>query len=993
MGDILDDEIIIEGDEGYAIDIEDSSTGILNEDQEKEIMKYLQTEIRDVEEGNERIEFIERVDKWRRQREAQPEQKMKNYPWKNACFHEDVQILSNKGWKSVKNIEVGDKVLSREPLTGKAEFKPVTETFVFNAPKEGLIRMKNLFFDIQVTGNHKFLLESRNGLKTKIVTAEEVLKGFKGEGNNMVPLVCEIEEEPAISFFGYNPEDFLSFAGWYISEGWAYKNKCLGIAQSRDANPENVFEINLLLNRLGWDYTYNGSSFLVNVDQAIVNFFKPLGRSWEKYIPRILLETSKEQLQYLYDALIKGDGCESWAKDKHRNFPRTSYYTVSPQLADDVQELATRLGISASITTREPIEGGKIKGRRITGARKGYTVGMRFTKQSRFRHDRCKIECVPYKEKVYCVDVPENHTIYARQNGLPLWTMNSNVSVPIAMTNANGIFALLKSTFSRRVPFWSVVVDDPNLSDKAQALEALLSTLAESSNHMNIRKKNSNILYDLASLGTEFVKIPWTIKRLNIKRKNSETGAIETITKKVKNTPDLVPIRLEDFLTRSYWGSDIQNAPWIAHKIHFMKHELMERDYAGIFNNVDIVLNGPSDEIDDNREKSLQRGGLDHNKTGVASVYDVYEVYFYWDVDGNGIEEDMVAWIDPISGTFLRVEYNSLGIRPIVRMPYFERPDELYAIGTGWMVENLQDEIDALHNMRIDGTHISMLQMFVSRRGSGLGPNEEFRPLKHIIVDDPLADFNVVKFPDLGYGTLQAELMTKEYADRVTGSADAMMGFESKSAGTRATSSGTQFLAQQGSRIFTAISESVEDAYGEIGQVVVFQIIKNKNLIINELDKLVSPEYVVPLKEVLNMNVEDIPTTFKFKVQTTQAEKTEDVRRQSILTLFQLYSMGGEKLIQLAGVVFNPQMQLPPEAKEAAMKFYIGGTKMLDQIMEFFGEDERKSYLPYIKDLEFMTKAIENMKDQKLEMMKGQMNNQGPGPGLGQGQGGMLSGQ
>ena len=51
------------------------------------------------------------------------------------------------------------------------------------------------------------------------------------------------------------------------------------------------------------------------------------------------------------------------------------------------------------------------------------------------------------------------------------------------------------------------------------------------------------------------------------------------------------------------------------------------------------------------------------------------------------------------------------------------------------------------------------------------------------------------------------------------------MGFESKSAGTRATSSGTQFLAQQGSRIFNAISESVEDAYGEIGQMVVFQIV------------------------------------------------------------------------------------------------------------------------------------------------------------------------
>ena len=84
MSDILNDEIIIGEDEGFEIEVEDTSTGILTEDQEKEIMEYLQTEIRDVEEGGERGEFLDRVDKWRRQREAQPEQKVKNYPWQNA---------------------------------------------------------------------------------------------------------------------------------------------------------------------------------------------------------------------------------------------------------------------------------------------------------------------------------------------------------------------------------------------------------------------------------------------------------------------------------------------------------------------------------------------------------------------------------------------------------------------------------------------------------------------------------------------------------------------------------------------------------------------------------------------------------------------------------------------------------------------------------------------------------------------------------------------
>jgi len=554
------------------------------------------------------------------------------------------------------------------------------------------------------------------------------------------------------------------------------------------------------------------------------------------------------------------------------------------------------------------------------------------------------------------------------------WKGASNVTVPLALTNANGIFALLKSNLSRRIPFWQVETDDPNLKDQAAALEKLIEVYTESRQHMSLRKKNNTILYDMASLGTQFVKIPWTVDEWNFKRRGAD-GNLETVSKKVKNSPDLIPIRMEDFLTQAYWGADIQRAPWISHKIHLLKHELIQREAKGIFSNVDRVFETPGDDIDENREKELKRSGIEHNQQGDSTVYDIHEVYLYWDTDGDGIVEDLIIWFEPITGTILRVEYNDLGIRPIVRIPYFEIPGELYAMGTGWMTENLQDEIDTLHNMRIDGTHVSMLQMFVSRRGSGLGPNEEFFPLKHIMLDDPVNDFQVVKFPDLGYGTLQAELMSKEYADRATGSADAMMGFESKSAGTRATSSGTQFLAQQGSRVFNAISESVEDAYSEIGQIIVFQIIKNKNLFEDDINKLVPEGMIDSLKEVLKMKVEDIPGTFKFKVKTTDAEKTEDVRRQSILTLFQLYITGGEKLLQLAGMIFSPQANLPQEVKDVAVKFYIGGTKLLDEIMEFFGEDDRSDFLPYIKNLEYMMETIDSMKDNQLRSIKAQISN------------------
>jgi hypothetical protein len=94
--------------------------------------------------------------------------------------------------------------------------------------------------------------------------------------------------------------------------------------------------------------------------------------------------------------------------------------------------------------------------------------------------------------------------------------------------------------------------------------------------------------------------------------------------------------------------------------------------------------------------------------------------------------------------------------------------------------------------------------------------------------------------------------------------------------------------------------------------------------------------------------------------------------------------MGGEKLIQLAATIFNPQAPLPPEAREAASKFYIGGVNILSDIMEFLGNTNGDDYLPYIKNLEFMTDYMEQMKDQELQQIKAQAQAQGGANGGGQ---------
>ena len=406
-------------------------------------------------------------------------EKKTNDPWDGACYHKDVEILTEGGWKLVSGVGVGEKVYSREPKTGRIELKPITETHKYKAPSDGLVLLSNLYFNIQVTGNHKFHLEQHKNKKewfSKEVTADEILTGFTNQGRWKVPLSGKWDAEPGISLWGYDPKDFLSLLGWYISEGWAFKSRTIGIGQSEKANPANVEEIKHLLDRMGLSYKFNKTQFSISLTKSLTDHLADCGKSYKKRIPRMYLGLPPEQLKPLFDTLIKGDGSECWAKDKHRNHPKTTYFTTSSGLADDFQELCLKLGYSASITEKAPCPGGKIRGRRITGKHTQYTVSVRYINFSRFRHDRCTLKKVPYTGFVYCVTVPPHHTVYVRQNGKPLWSGNSNITLPLTTISNDNLAPRLVSGLVGKQPYVRFEMEnDQEQDDNTKIIETFFN--------------------------------------------------------------------------------------------------------------------------------------------------------------------------------------------------------------------------------------------------------------------------------------------------------------------------------------------------------------------------------------------------------------------------------------------------------------------------------------------------------------------------------------
>ena len=145
-----------------------------------------------------------------------------------------------------------------------------------------------------------------------------------------------------------------------------------------------------------WEEASNEHSKCVKFkNKQVYEYLKQFGHSKDKFIPKEIKMLPPDLLKILLDAMMLGDGYLN------------SYSTSSKRLADDVQEIAMKLGKGATIS----------KNKR-TGV---YTVNITngevcVIKKSMTWED--------YDGYVYCVQVP-NHLLYVRRKGKACWCGNS----------------------------------------------------------------------------------------------------------------------------------------------------------------------------------------------------------------------------------------------------------------------------------------------------------------------------------------------------------------------------------------------------------------------------------------------------------------------------------------------------------------------------------------------------------------------------------------
>jgi hypothetical protein len=358
----------------------------------------------------------------------------------DPCVSEDTEILTNKGWKIFKDLDGSELIATLNPETKEIEYqKPIAYQKYWYEGE--MIRIANSSIDVLVTPEHKFWITTPKNKKLHPVEARNLPKMFsiprtgKWKGIELEYFILpeyknkwHSGREKGIDKEKYYPpliikmEDWLRFLGIYLAEGncnrWV-----VNIAQTTKRE-----EMKEIIKKLPFNFSEDKKGFRIFSVQ-LINYLKQFGYANEKFVPDFVKELSPRLINIFLDAFCLGDG--SIRKNGARRF-----YTTSPKLRDDIQELLLKVGSVGNYYLRQK-RGTTlvVKGKKYIRKFDGYVICERKKYQNFLKewNDDC-IKKEFYRGFVYDVTVL-NHIIYIRRNGKPLWTSNC-VRAPMPVPSA-----------------------------------------------------------------------------------------------------------------------------------------------------------------------------------------------------------------------------------------------------------------------------------------------------------------------------------------------------------------------------------------------------------------------------------------------------------------------------------------------------------------------------------------------------------------------------
>ena len=281
----------------------------------------------------------------------------------DKCFSEDTDLLTETGWKNIKDVTLDDKIATLNPETNVFEY--LTPVALHKIPYVGyMYTIDTPQVNTCVTPYHNNFVQTRYSDHFELIKAENCFNrriSFKKDG-----------------IWNGNVVDTFTFPGLPNVKGFE--------------DPLTIDMASYLV-LLG---AYLFKNMTPVKDRRILAYFNTNG----KRIPSIVFTLTSLQQSLLIDFLNRGDIYKT-------------VVTRSKDFADDIQRLCLHVGFAANI---KHLSGGVYSVKVITN---------KLTPQINHGHVKVKQDFATYYNGyVYCPTMPKWNVVYTRRNGVPMWSGN-----------------------------------------------------------------------------------------------------------------------------------------------------------------------------------------------------------------------------------------------------------------------------------------------------------------------------------------------------------------------------------------------------------------------------------------------------------------------------------------------------------------------------------------------------------------------------------------
>ena len=522
-----------------------------------------------------------------------------------------------------------------------------------------------------------------------------------------------------------------------------------------------------------------------------------------------------------------------------------------------------------------------------------------------------------------------------------------NIEVTLGAIATDALYAQALDTLFNISPLVTTRATNEKWVKHNKAFQRFINWVA--ANEAKIRPAAEDAILDNVKLGTGAYYIPW----IDHKKK---TG----ISRVLRRGPLVIAVPPEDLLAPGGANVDMQTARWIGLRFWLTEGEFSERARDREWNADGVIPTGTVGWTRSVREL-LGRTTTDRR---IGFLFEIFDLYAHFDIDGDGEEEDLlVAW-DRSSRTILKVLYNPYDHRPIEHMRYQLRSHLFYGIGAIEMLKPYEDEVTEIHNHRVINMILANARFWIGKEGV-IPDDLTFWPNKVINVPNPKEDLIPVQMGDVYPSSVQAQSITISLAERRVGTNELGNARPSQALGGRTPGITTLSLLQQVNRRFTPAFDQIRSTTAR----ALIQCMYRYQERLLAGDRAVEDHIVAILGEKPGRLVIDVLKSSDFdesiaiELTASNASINREQDRQNAIMLTNLLASYYEKTLTLVGIASNPQ--IPPEVRETARKIANSAGEIIERTIRTF--DQVRDPMTFILDIEEGVDGLEGLPQSGLD--------------------------